>query len=224
MLIRHYINLHKFLTPFAVLAMMGYYDNWTVGPFVYLALHGTYGFLWLIKEATFRDASFEKPIHPVMGWITLFGLLASYWVAPWILISAAKTPPPWLIGLAVSINIFGVFFHFASDAYKHATLSLKKGLITEQLFARCRNPNYLGEMLIYGGFALLAMSWIPFAILAFWWSLFVVNAVKKDKSISRHPGFDAWKQRSWLLFPNPFAAKPKGDAGSVAEPASGASG
>ena len=29
----------------------------------------------------------------------------------------------------------------------------KKGLITDGLFSRCRNPNYLGEMMIYGAFA-----------------------------------------------------------------------
>lgn len=210
MQVRDYINLHKFLTPFVVLGMMTYYGNWTTPAFVYLALHGTYGMLWLIKEATFRDKSFEAPIGPIVGFFSLFLLLASYWVAPWLLISQHLTPPPWLIGLAISVNIFGIFYHFASDAYKHATLSLKKGLITTQLFAKSRNPNYYGEMLIYAGWSMLAMSWIPFAILGFWWAMFLAYALRKDRSLKRHPGFREWKKQAWLIIPNPFPSRRSG--------------
>ena len=38
-------------------------------------------------------------------------------------------------------------------------------LITDGLMAYSRNSNYLGEFLIYASFALLSMSWIPFAVI-----------------------------------------------------------
>ena len=85
---------------------------------------------------------------------------------------------------------------------KHMQLSLAPALFTDGLWSRVRNPNYLGELLIYAGFSALALHWIPFAALA----LFVVvvwvpNMLRKDRSLSRYPEFAAWKERSWLFIP-----------------------
>ena len=114
-------------------------------------------------------------------------------------------PPLPLISAAIAINIFGVFLHYASDAQKYYTLKYKSGLITEGFFARCRNTNYLGEILIYLAFAMLAMHWLPFIILGgFAAGLFIPNMLKKDKSLSRYPEFKAYKAKSGLIIPNLF--------------------
>lgn len=42
------------------------------------------------------------------------------------------------------------------DAQKYYVLQIQKGLITNGMFAYVRHPNYLGEMMIYLSFALLA--------------------------------------------------------------------
>ena len=41
---------------------------------------------------------------------------------------------------------------------RHFTLRMQPGLIEDGLFARTRNPNYFGELLIYSGFALSAAN------------------------------------------------------------------
>ena len=43
--------------------------------------------------------------------------------------------------------------HHTADVQKYFVLRAKRGLITDGLFSRSRNPNYLGEMFIYGSFA-----------------------------------------------------------------------
>ena len=53
------INLHKGLTAFVVIGPMIFFDNFTIAPYVYLALHGTYGLLWLLKEKIFPDPYFS---------------------------------------------------------------------------------------------------------------------------------------------------------------------
>ncbi len=124
-------------------------------------------------------------------------------------------PSSALIAVAVSLNLLGIFLHYASDAQKYFTLKYQKGLITEGLFARCRNTNYLGEILIYASFAMLAMHWLPFAILAGFFALvFLPNMLKKDKSLSRYPEFAAYQRRSGLLFPKLWGV-PADPAGSV---------
>ncbi|MGB3201464.1 MAG: DUF1295 domain-containing protein [Nodosilinea sp.] len=204
MKIKHAINLHKGATVFYVAALMVAYQNFGVGPWVYLALHGTYGLLWLLKDRLYPDKQWEQPISLGGGAVT-FGFLGLYWVAPFLLISRGVEPPLPLVAGAIALNILGIFLHYVSDAQKYFTLKYQSGLITEGLFARCRNTNYLGEILIYVSFALLAMHWLPFAIVGLVVALvFVPNMRKKDKSLSRYPEFADYKARSGLLLPRLF--------------------
>ena len=195
------INLHKGLTAFVIAGLMIFYSNFTTGPFVYLALHGTYGILWLLKEKIFPDPYFKEKINLITS-ITGFIFLSSYWVAPFILISSQKFIPNYTIAISISINIIGVFLHFASDAQKYFTLKLKKDLIKEGFFKNIRNTNYLGEILIYLSFAILSMSVIPFVILsAFFFIVFLPRMIKKDKSLTKYDSFDEYKKKTGLIFP-----------------------
>jgi protein-S-isoprenylcysteine O-methyltransferase Ste14 len=200
--IKHAINLHKALTALVVVGLMVLYQNFSLGPWVYLALHGTYGLIWLVKDKLFPDKQFEQEL-PIATSLVAFLMLMLYWVAPFLLISSGKVPSLPLVAIAISLNIWGVFLHYASDAQKYFTLKYQPGLITEGLFARCRNTNYLGEILIYSSFALLSLHWQSFLILAgFVAAVFVPNMLKKDRSLSRYPEFAAYKARSGLIVPN----------------------
>lgn len=207
MKIKHSINLHKALTFLVILTLMVIYKNYTIGAWVYLALHGTYGILWLFKDLLYPDKSWEQEIPISVGLIT-FLLLGLYWIAPFILISSGSQPSYPFIAAAIAINIMGVFLHYSSDAQKYYTLKYKPGLITEGFFARCRNTNYLGEILIYTSFAMLAQHWLPFLILGVFLAVvFIPNMLKKDKSLSRYPEFENYKANSGLIFPKFWARK-----------------
>ena len=195
------INLHKGLTVFVVAGLMMFYKNYSIAAWVYLSLHGTYGILWLLKEKIFPDPYFKEKINLVTS-ITGFIFLGSYWIAPFILISSQKSVSYPIIAASISINIIGVFLHFASDAQKYFTLKIKKELIKDGFFKNIRNTNYLGEILIYLSFAILSMSYIPFAILAlFFFSVFLPRMQKKDKSLTKYASFKEYKRISGLLLP-----------------------
>ena len=195
------INLHKGLTPLVVIGLMNYYNNFSLPAWIYLSLHGTYGCLWLLKEKIFPDPYFKEDIN-ILTSITGFIFLGSYWVAPFILISDQKVAPNSIIALSISLNLIGVFLHFASDAQKYFTLKVKKKLINEGFFKNIRNTNYLGEILIYLSFAMLSMSFIPFVILAiFFFIVFFPRMLKKDNSLSKYEDFEKYKNNSGLIFP-----------------------
>ena len=180
------------------------YKNFSLAPWVYLSLHGTYGFLWLLKDRIYPDRQWEQEIPLWLSPIA-FLILGLYWVAPFLLIANGVEVAPSLVALAITINIVGVFLHYSSDAQKYFTLKYRPGLITEGFFARCRNTNYLGEIFIYTSFALLAQHWLPFAILSFFAVIvFVPNMRKKDNSLSRYPDFEEYKANSGLLLPQLF--------------------
>ncbi|NJM56827.1 MAG: DUF1295 domain-containing protein [Synechococcales cyanobacterium RU_4_20] len=220
MKIKHAINLHKGLTAIVVLGLMVAYQNFAIAPWIYLALHGTYGFLWLLKDRIYPDKQWETKVSLPMGIVT-FVALASYWVAPWLLIRSGVAVPTGAIAAAVGLNVLGVFLHYTSDAQKYYTLKYQPGLITEGFFARCRNTNYLGEVLIYASFVLLSWHWIPAIVLGlFVAAIFVPNMRKKDQSLSRYPEFGAYRDRSGLILPKLWQSQSTGASSSGASPGS----
>lgn len=201
MKMRQPIDLHKGLTFPLVLTMMLVTGNLSLGPWVYLALHGSYGILWVAKSRIFPDPTWEEEVPLWFGCGTFVALLA-YWIAPVILVLGNALPPPWLVWLTVTMNILGVFLHFVSDAQKYYILRMQRGLIRDGFFARTRNPNYLGEILIYSSFAALSMHWLPFVVLAiFFLGIFLPNMRKKDRSMSRYADWNDYVGRTGLLLP-----------------------
>ena len=81
-------------------------------------------------------------------------------------------------------------------------LRARRGLIVDGFFARTRNPNYLGEMMIYSSFAVVAGHWLPWVVLVWvWLFLFVPNMLRKDASMARYPEWAAYRARTGLLLP-----------------------
>lgn len=198
------INAHKGSTFAVVLILMWYFNNYTLAPWIYLALHGSYGLLWIFKDRTYPDRQWEKTVSLPYG-ILVFLFLGLYWIPAYLVASSFELPPPGVISLAVAMNAVGLVLHFGSDAQKHYTLLYREGLITEGFFARSRNTNYLGEALIYVSFALMTFNPLGFiGIVAFFVGVFIPNMIRKDKSLSRYPGFSAYKKRAGFFFPSVF--------------------
>jgi protein-S-isoprenylcysteine O-methyltransferase Ste14 len=196
------INAHKILVTPIVLGMMFYFHNFSAEAYVYLALHGTYSLLWLLKQTYYPDPRFSQKVPFWVGLLFIFLPLGGYYLAPYLLISRHVIWPPYLFAVVLVIYIIGIFFHYVSDAQKFYTLRERKGLIEDGLFSRTRNPNYLGEILIYFAYALMSLHWLPFVVLGAWvFGFFVRNMLKKDKSLSRYPEYVEYKRRSGLLFP-----------------------
>ena len=201
---RHFIDSHKAATGLFALALIAYYNAWD-NPlaWLYLAMHGTYGILWIVKSRTFGDMQWERRTSLAYG-LFIWSGLSLYWVSPWLIASGRSTmPPAWYLGVCVLLYSFGVFFHFASDMQKHMWLKLRPGqLLTEGLWSKLRNPNYFGELLIYAGFSGLTRHWAPLATLAcFILFVWVPNMLKKDRSLSRYPDFAEYKAKSWRFIP-----------------------
>jgi hypothetical protein len=160
---KFYTDTHKGATFLAILAMLAYFKQWdNPTAWVYLGLHGTYGILWVLKSQVFPDAQWEKKI-PLWFGLVSWASLTLYWIPPFLLAWRGVQAPPWLLGLAISVYVFGIFLHFTTDMQKFVQLKLQPGkLISDGMMARVRNGNYLGEFLIYSAFALLAMTWLAF--------------------------------------------------------------
>ena len=116
---KHFIDSHKGATAVACFALMHHFDQWdNPTAWVYTALHGTYGVLWVMKSALFGDKTWEQRT-PLWYGLVIWAALTLYWTAPYIICSRSlEMPMPWL-GLCIMTYIIGVFFHFAADMQKH---------------------------------------------------------------------------------------------------------
>jgi len=204
---KHFIDFHKGITFLYILGLIYFYSAFdNVAIWVYLGLHGTYGVLWVMKSMIFPDKSWEEDTGLIYGLVILIGL-SLYWISPWIIVSGYFTNgqmlviPNWLISVVIFSFGSGVFLHFSSDMQKYTTLKLNPGqLITDGLFQKSRNMNYVGEFLIYLSFSLLSMHWLPILILAVFISaVWVPNMIKKDSSLSRYEGFAEYKRKTRIF-------------------------
>lgn len=205
------INFQKAGTLLWVAAWMAWYQRFTTDAWVYLALHGTYGVLWLLKDLTFPDPGWQKRVTFGGAFLSFAMVLGPYWSFSWLLLSDAQRVPASgpLLFAVVAAHTLGVAVMLGADGQKFFTLKVKKGLIDTGFFRFVRHPNYTGEILIYGSYAVLVGHWFAWAVLAWvWLGVFLPNMLMKEASMSRHPGWAAYKARTGMLWPSPLALLP----------------
>ena len=117
------INFQKTGTFFYILLLMNYYQNFSVAACVYLALHGMYGFCWMLKHFAFPDRSWEKKVTIGGGLMAFVLVLGLYWVFPYLLISGILGPDQKMASLAVltaaiSLHTLGVVIMMTADCQK----------------------------------------------------------------------------------------------------------
>lgn len=197
------INLHKGGTLLFVLVLMYVYHNFSLDAWIYLALHGSYGICWVLKHLFFRDKRWERKVTWGSAIFTWF-FLASYWVAPWLLISdpPLEAADSGFYASGIMLYVLGLFLMIGADGQKHFTLKFHPGLITTGMYSSIRHPNYLGEMMVYASFALISRHWISWVILVVWWALFFLpNMLMIERSVSRYPGWKAYTRQAGFLWP-----------------------
>ncbi|KAG9415130.1 hypothetical protein AC1031_008555 [Aphanomyces cochlioides] len=164
--------------------------------------HGIYSLIWVLKDFTVPDASWQVHVTIASAFVQTTGL-ALYLVSGWIVISQHIQVSPTLAMICIMLNTLGCTIMVATDTQKYFVLKARKGLISDGWLTWSRNTNYLGEMLMYTSYALLAKHWFPsIYLLCMWTIVFVSNMVKKDISIWAKEGGAAYVQRSGFLFPN----------------------
>ena len=207
---KHFIDFHKGITPLLIIILLTCFQQWdNLLATIYLALHGTYGLLWITKSQIYPDKQWESKSSIGYGLFIWLGL-SLYWISPVVIITEQKfesfnfiqNPSSIYIMMCIIIYILGVFLHFTSDMQKYVYLKLNPGkLITGEMFSKIRNTNYLGELFIYLGFSLLACNYIPLiALLLFIILIWIPNMNKKDKSLSKYSEFNQYKKHTYKVF------------------------
>ena len=190
---------------FYLLWMMYRYDNYSTTAYVYVSIHGTYGYIWyFIKHLSFPNRSFEMEITIVyfIGYI-----FVAWGIIPMIASSCLSNPNEAsneIMALSLVIYIFGINIMMCSDCTLYYSLKYNKGnLINYGLNKYMRHPNYFGEFLIYLSFAILSRNIYSYLIVfSLWLIIWLPMNIEKEKSLSRYKEWNQYKSKSWMYFPN----------------------
>lgn len=201
------INMQKCMTVPLFVFFMWHYGRPTHPAFTFLVLHGSYGIVWLLKHFVFPDPRFNVPITTGGSIASFILVLAPYWIGGWLLMShrvVPRYPLPdhiWLAGNVLLCSA-GSIIMIAADAQEYFTNRIKCGLITDGLYRYIRHPNYLGQFMIYSSFILVSWNWIPTLVYSLIWGVsFGVYMIIKDASLSCHPEWKSYRDRTCWLIP-----------------------
>jgi protein-S-isoprenylcysteine O-methyltransferase Ste14 len=157
----------------------------------------------MLKSLFFPDKRFQTLVSTSSA-LHVSAVLIIYLFFPYVVISNTRqnSENSERIFWASLSTILGLFLMTGADIQKGTHLSLKKELISNGLFSRTRNPNYLGEILIYLGFGILTENWLCYFFLVFVWStLFLINMLFKEYSFMNKNGWEIYKENSYILLP-----------------------
>ena len=184
-----------------LVGLMWWTKNYSSAATTIAALHGSYGLLWCVKSQIFPDPQWDRRVTVVSAIVTC-SWLVGYWGAGFLVIAGQLVLSPLRQGIAIMMYVLGVVLMMCADTQKYFMLSLRRGLIVEGWFRRCRNTNYLGEMLLYAAFAVMAQSLLYWTfLLATWSHVFLINIYWKELSLMRKEGWDRYGRTSSLLLP-----------------------
>ena len=201
------VDLNKGTMMFVIFAMMLYFDNFSLGAWVYLSLHGSYGFFWAIKSAAFPDAGLTAPATITSCFLAPgpVALIPYYFIAYWAiqgLDDAQRNPSYERIFVACQVHVYGCVLTMVTDVQKHLVLRERRGLITHGMMGWSRNLNYIGEILIYASFGIMCQRWEAWAIYSFNWGvIFVLRMILKDYSNSKKAGWPEYAAKTWFFLP-----------------------
>jgi protein-S-isoprenylcysteine O-methyltransferase Ste14 len=131
-------------------------------------------------------------------------ILAPYLYPGYLVMSGKSDQDPNIerFVFAALMYVLGLVLMMGADGQKYFTLREKKGLICDGFFKYTRNPNYLGEIMIYASFATMCGSMVVWAYFIFIWTVaFNMRMNIKDMSLAKKKGWEVYNERSYMLLP-----------------------
>ena len=173
---------------------------------LYGIMHGSYGLIWFMKDLYFPD-KFGQTRSTITCFIACWLLiLGPYMLPAWLIASRNTeeiTDKKWLYSWLL-VYIIGVMIAMTSDCQKNTAIkfynqyNVTKGkpfLITDGLFKYTRNPNFLGEMMLYLSFAAICNHYIAYAIVIYSWvTIMAARIFQKEMSLMTKPGWNQYSQ------------------------------
>jgi protein-S-isoprenylcysteine O-methyltransferase Ste14 len=199
------LNLAKVLTILLLLVPALLSESISVRVAVYLSLHITYCVWWLLEQSLFPERSqqlFTERIGPLTLLAVLLYVGVFYAVPGWLAMANPNPIQMGTIAAGLVLYILGSLINTAADVQKMTAKSLGATLVSSGIWRRVRHVNYLGDLMRYSSFAVIAGSlwaWtLPLSVLL----LYLARIREKEASmLAKYVEFPAYQRASTRLLP-----------------------
>jgi hypothetical protein len=105
------------------------FHNHSTGMWLYLCLHGSYGFFWVLKDLSFPDSRFDRKAS-LGSMLLVFLFLTLYWFisVPLAAGYGVSEPSTSRIVFLVVLYLSGLVLMLGSDYQKYVSLKKKPGI------------------------------------------------------------------------------------------------
>jgi protein-S-isoprenylcysteine O-methyltransferase Ste14 len=199
------INVAKVTTIFALVIpalLLGLPSDRVV---LYLALHISYCVWWLVEPWLLparREQIFRDPVGPTTAVLMVLYVGLFFALPGWLAMANPAPLAPVTMVLAVVMFTFGSLINTTADVQKTTAKQLGVGLVEDGSWRRIRHVNYLGDLIRYASFAVLAGSPWAWLLPGSVFLAYLPRIAAKEKSLAeKYPGFSTYRARSWRLLP-----------------------
>lgn len=199
------INVAKALTVVLLLALALIYGLESYRQVLYLGLHVSYCLWWLGEQWLFpqrRRYIFTEPVNAA-GFAAIVLFVGGLYTLPGYL-AFTNSQPISLAAVAVALPLysFGSLINTSADVQKMTAKELGAGLVSDGIWRSVRHVNYLGDLMRYLSFSVVAGSLWAFGIPALIALLYLQRISQKEQSMAaKYSDFEAYQQHSVRLIP-----------------------
>lgn len=199
------INVAKAVTILLLIALAAIYGIQDVRQVIYLCLHISYCVWWLLEQWLFpqrRQQIFTERVElPTFIVVLLF--VGAFYALPGYF--AFTNPDPmayWAIAVALPLYVFGSLINTAADVHKMAAKDQGVGLVNDGIWHSVRHVNYLGDLMRYGSFSVVAGSLWAFLLPGIIFLMYLQRIQAKEQSMAaKYPDFAVYQANSRRLIP-----------------------
>jgi protein-S-isoprenylcysteine O-methyltransferase Ste14 len=199
------INVAKVITIACLLALAIIYGIHDQRQVIYLSLHVGYCCWWLLEQWLFptrRQQIFTEKAD-LAAFVSVILFVGLFYALPGYFAFTNPNPISYLaVTIALPLYIFGSLINTAADVQKMVAKEMGASLVQDGIWRFVRHINYLGDLMRYTSFSVVAGSWWAFLLPLVIVLLYIQRISQKETSMAaKYPEFVDYQKSSSRLIP-----------------------
>ena len=190
------INVAKIVTILCLITLAVIYGINDYRQVIYLCLHVSYCLWWLLEQLLFpqrRQQLFTEK-EGILTLISIILFVGVFYSLPGYLAFTNPNPISYLtVAIALPLYIFGSLINTGADVQKMVAKSIEGGLVKDGIWRSVRHVNYLGDLMRYTSFSIVAGSLWAFVLPGMIALLYLQRISHKEEAMAaKYPEFTVY--------------------------------